>query len=392
MMLMRFFQWPWAIPLVVVLPLLGLLVFRLERHSRTQRLAKLGTRSMLTRLAPLGERLGPGRTARILGALALCGIAFAGPRWGLSGTVAHSNGVDVALAMDASLSMMAPDAPPSRLEAMKNVVRQLRAQSPNDRFAILGFAGHSYVLSPLTTDQGALDLYLTNLDPSVVGVAGTSVADAIKQATTLLSARRGDAGRAIVVLSDGESFEPIGDVTTEAKHAGEAGIRLITVGFGTPQGSTIPVRDPKTGAMTVKKDARGNVVITKYTPTVLQQAAQFATKGVFIPAEAPNKAELIRRALNEITPEVRGAQTGVDLALQFQWFAFAALVLIILDTVLILRPRRRQLTLVTTTAATTLAAACAPSLPQQARASHSTGRRTAQVAFSSTTLPPQGGK
>ena len=69
------------------------------------------------------------------------------------------------LALDASLSMMAQDERPSRLERMKEEVRRLRAVSPGDRMGVLAFAGRSYVLSPLTIDEGALDLFLDNLDP-----------------------------------------------------------------------------------------------------------------------------------------------------------------------------------------------------------------------------------
>jgi Ca-activated chloride channel family protein len=342
MVLTRFVEWPWALLLIGGLPLAALLVFRVERRSRAKRFAQLGTRAMLVRLAPLATRLGPGRTLRLTLALALCGVAFAGPRWGLTPTVTHSRGVDVVLAVDASQSMLAPDVPPSRLAAMKAVVQQLRAHAPTDRFALVAFAGHSYVLSPLTTDHGALDLYLTNLDPSTVGVGGTSVADAIRQATTLLSTRRGDAGRAIVVLSDGESFEPLAAVTAAAKQAGEAGIQLITVGIGTQHGAVIPVPAP-TGGMTVKKDAAGQVVITHYMPTVLQQAAQVAAHGVFIPATATDPATQIAQVLQGLTAQVRATASGVDLALQFQWFVGLAVLLVMLDTLLMLRVRRRRL-------------------------------------------------
>ena len=55
---------------------------------------------------------------------------------------------------------------------MKQEVRRLRALSPGDRVGLIVFAGRSYVLSPLTVDESALDLFLDNLDPSVVGQAG----------------------------------------------------------------------------------------------------------------------------------------------------------------------------------------------------------------------------
>jgi Ca-activated chloride channel family protein len=245
------------------------------------------------------------------------------------------------------------------LDNMKNVVRQLRAQSPNDRFALLAFAGHSYILSPLTTDQSALDLQLDNLTPATVGVAGTSLASAIKQATTLLSMRHGDASRAIILMSDGEDFESMAEMTAEAKRAGEAGITLISVGFGTTQGTTIPIQDPK-GGITMKKDQTGQTVVTHYSPSFLEQAAQASAHGAFIPAEAPNKAEQIRHIMNGIKTESRGADTGVDLAAQFQWFALMGLLLMLLDTFIVLRPRRRFLTVA---AAGLAATGCAEHAP-----------------------------
>ena len=95
----------------------------------------------------------------------------------------RSTGVDLVLAVDASLSMLATDERPNRLERVKQEIRRLRALSPGDRVGLLAFAGRSYVLSPITVDGGALDLFLDNLDPSVVGQAGSSLAQTITQGT-----------------------------------------------------------------------------------------------------------------------------------------------------------------------------------------------------------------
>ena len=98
-----------------------------------------------------------------------------------------------AWAIDASLSMMAPDERPSRLERVKQEVRRLRAMSQADRVALIAFAGRSYILTPLTGDDGAIELFLDNLDPSVVGQAGSSLARALRQGTELLLASDGSA-------------------------------------------------------------------------------------------------------------------------------------------------------------------------------------------------------
>lgn len=341
--MMRFVEWPLGLALFIILPALGFLIFNIERRSRAARLGKLGTRNMLVRLAPEGAPVGMWRIVRVTGALALCGFAFAGPRWGLGPQESHTGGADVVLALDASLSMMAPDVQPNRLENMKNVVRQLHTLSPNDRFAILAFAGHSYILTPLTSDPSAIDLYVDKLDPKTVGVAGSSIANALHQALGLVGNKK-ENDRAVIVMSDGESFEPIAAVKGEAKHIGDAGAALVTVGFGTVKGDSIPIID-STGKHTFKLDRVGGVVTTHYSPDYLNAAAQEA-HGTFIPADAPNKAEKIRKVLDGLKTSARATANGSDLLFQFEWFVIPALFLIAMDTILVLRPRRRQLAVV----------------------------------------------
>ena len=186
----RFIDWPWALGFIILLPVLGAIALVIGRRSRVRRLAMLGTRTMLARLAPIGTRRGAWHKVRIITALALLGAAIAGPRWGQENSTVNRSGADVVLALDASLSMTATDEQPSRLAKMKQVVRQLRALSPDDRFALIAFAGRSYILTPLTTDDGALALYLDTLDPTVVGEAGTSLTSALRQATALLNLDR----------------------------------------------------------------------------------------------------------------------------------------------------------------------------------------------------------
>ncbi len=147
---------------------------------------------MLARLVPPNAAVKPGwRAMRLALTAAFAGIAIAGPRWGVDRTIVPAEGVDIVLAVDASLSMMATDERPNRLEKVKQEIRRLRASSPSDRFALLAFAGRSYILTPLTVDDGALDLFLDNLDPSVLGQAGSSLARAIRQGTDLLVANQG---------------------------------------------------------------------------------------------------------------------------------------------------------------------------------------------------------
>lgn len=326
---MRIFDHAWMLPGALLLAALAAVLIRAGAARRRARLAQYGTESAIARLAPADAAQPPkARTWRLALATLCLGLAVAGPRWGRSEQTLQVEGVDVAIAMDLSLSMLADDERPSRLERMKQEVRRLRASSPGDRFALIGFAGRSYILSPLTSDDGAIDLFLDNLSPSIVGQAGSALAPPLRQGIDLLMASRGDADRALVVMSDGEAFDDREEALTLAAEAREAGIHVISVGFGTPGGAAIPIAGP-TGP-TTKRDENGEVVISRYDATLLGAVAQ-AAGGEFIPAEATDKGNRIRRVLSGLEASTREEALRLSRPLRFHWFAGVALLLLLLD-------------------------------------------------------------
>jgi Ca-activated chloride channel family protein len=326
----------WLVLAVVAPAVIAGLLFRRERDRR-RRLGRFGDPATVARLLSGGGPPSTGLRVLLLGGAALCAaIAMAGPRWGTERTAIRTSGADVAVAIDASLSMLAPDVPPNRLERAKEDVRRLRALAPGDRTALIAFAGRSYILTPLTIDDGAIALFLDDLDPSVVGQPGTSISRAIRQGTDLLLATPTAADRALIVMSDGEGFDGEADVRSAAAHAAEEGISLITVGYGTEQGSTIPLEAG--GVTSLKRDAAGDVVVTHYMPDLLLAAAE-AGHGTFIPATATDKAANIRRALSTLRVAQRAVEQGEDRSARFQLFLIAALALLGIDT-LVADPRR----------------------------------------------------
>ena len=337
---LKVFQTPFLLALAILLPIVAVTLLIFAERRKRARLAKLGTPEVVSRLMPSAALQSYALRAVCIGlAAASAGVAFAGPRWGSERTVVRSQGIDLVLALDASLSMMAADERPSRLERMKQEVRRLRALSRDDRIALIAFAGRSYILTPLTVDDGALSLFLDNLDPSVVGQAGSSVARAIRQGTALLTSSKTESDRAIVLMSDGESFEPETDVVEAAKRAKDAGISLVTVGFGTAEGSTIPIRQGD--VIVPKRDENNNVVVTRYHPEMLKAAAD-AADGTFIDATATDKAALIRRALATLRTQRRATQAGEEQTPRFQFFLIPAFLFLLLDTFLAERRGRRR--------------------------------------------------
>ena len=337
---MRFVEWPLALALAPLLAAAVVWLLIVAARKRRERLSRLGNPSVVARLVPPTAMRGAAGRALLLGAAALlAGIAFAGPRWGVERSIVSSSGVDVVLALDASLSMLATDERPSRLARVKQEARRLIAAARGDRIGLIAFAGRSYILTPLTVDRGALELFLDNLDPSVVGQAGSSLARTIRQGTELLKLSRSGADRALVIMSDGEAFEPAEEIVEAARLAREAGVALIVVGFGTTTGSTIPIAGPQgTG---LKRDENGQVVVSRYDPELLRAAAT-AADGVFIEAGATDKATRVRRALAGLKGVARAADAGRNQRPRFQLFLAPALLLVLLDTLLAERRGRRR--------------------------------------------------
>ena len=334
------FDFAWLLPLAVLLPVAAVWLLARADRDRRRRLARLGEMSVVSRLLPPNAmRSMKWRAARLSIAAGLIGIAVAGPRYGTEQTIIRARGIDLVFALDASLSMMGTDDRPNRLTRMKQEVRRLRAMSRGDRVGLIAFAGRSYVLSPLTVDAGALDLFLDNLDPSVVGQAGSSLARAIRMGTDLLLLTKSGADRALIVMSDGEAFEEQEEVVAEARRAGQQGISLVTVGFGTTAGSQIPIQEGN--GTTFKRDDQGQLVVTRYHPEFLQAAAQ-AANGTFIDAGQSDKATRVRAALASLRRQQRVASAGESKTPRYQWFLLPAVLLLALETLLAERRGRRK--------------------------------------------------
>ena len=349
MSILDYFDRVWFLGVAVVIAIGAALAVLLTYRRRRARLAKFGNPDIVSRLAPpMSPAVGRWR-AMLLGLAALlAGVAAAGPRWGVEQTVIRGEGIDMVLALDASLSMMANDVRPNRLERLKHEVRRLRSMSSGDRVGVIAFAGRSYILTPLTIDEGALDLYLENLDPSVVGQAGSALSRAIRQGTALLRSTQSGSDRALVIMSDGESHEPVEEITAAAQEAAEQGIHLVTVGFGTEGGGRIPERTAE--GQDYHRDQDGNIVTTRYSPDLLRAAAE-AAEGTFVDASETDKAGRIRSALSSLRTQRRAAAAGEERTPRFQLFLIPALLLVLLDTHLSERRARRRRTVGSATAA-----------------------------------------
>lgn len=336
----RWVDVPMLLLLVPVALGLALLAVLGGHARRLARLARFGTPTALRRLGPPGIAKRPrGRAWRLGVAAVALATALAGPRWGEGSALIDSEGIDVALALDVSLSMLAEDERPSRLERMKQEVRRFRAIAPGDRVALIAFAGRSYILAPLTSDDGALELFLDNLDPTIVGSAGSALAPPLRQGLDLLTVSQGGADRALIIMSDGEAFDDRAEAIAIAQEARDVGVHVVTVGFGTAGGAPIPLLE--SGGTDVKRDQDGAVVVTRYEEALLREVAE-AAAGTFIPAEATDKGTRMRRALADLESASREEQQRLSRPLRYQWLVALGAMLLLLDAWLVDGGRLRR--------------------------------------------------
>jgi Ca-activated chloride channel family protein len=328
----------WARPdllaLIVLLPIIVAVGVMMYARRRRRVADALGQQQLVRRLGAGDLRRFPVLRALLLTLAAAClGVAVAGPRWGTERVETRSRAFNLVLALDVSRSMLSRDVQPSRLEREKLLARQLLRELGSDRLGLVAFAGRSYVLSPLTTDHAALELFVDAADPDIVSQGGTSVAAALAQAADLA---RGDdrAGgdRAIVLVTDGEALEEEGDVIAAADRAAQLGVKVHAVGIGTPQGSPIPDRDPNTGrVLGYKRDENGDVVISRLDESLLKDIAR-RTHGTYVNLEEPGATAALLSTLRQMNrAPVQGGRSTQDKE-QFAWFAGAALLLLALDT------------------------------------------------------------
>ncbi|HUG42204.1 MAG TPA: VWA domain-containing protein [Longimicrobiales bacterium] len=295
--------------------------------------------------AALLERLGAGdlhrfpvvRVVLIAAAGASLGIAAAGPRWGLESVEERSSAADLVLALDVSKSMLARDVAPNRLERERVLARRLLRELGGDRIGLVAFAGRAYVLSPMTVDHGALQLYLDALDPDIVSQGGSSLASAVRQASDLARGPQ-DAGRgSVVLITDGEALEEEAPVLEAADRAARVGITIHTVGVGTPGGAPVPESDGDV-ARGYKRGPDGEIVVSRLNEELLREVAR-RTGGRYVRLDQGGATEAVLSALQGLDRTEGDARRRVREKARYGWFALLALLLLAADGIVAVRGR-----------------------------------------------------
>jgi Ca-activated chloride channel homolog len=231
-------------------------------------------RALLSQISPVRRRW---KAFLWLSTLALLIAALARPVWGIESELVRTEGVQVVLALDISRSMDAIDVAPSRLQRMQFDMLDLVEQLEGHDVAIVLFAGDAYVYMPLTYDVGAARIFLSAVATDMTSVQGTNISAAIESALSLFDARS-TAQRVIVLATDGENHEV--DPQSIAQYAAENQVIIHTIGYGTLNGSLIPVYDQFGNLYNYKTDRNNELVTSMLNDEVLRRVSQ-ASGGIY---------------------------------------------------------------------------------------------------------------
>ena len=325
-------EWLWGLLLI---PILIALFIRAEHRGR-RRLEEFVSARLLPRLAATVNR--PRRVLRF--ALQLVGfslalLSLAQPRWGYTFEDVKRKGLDLLIAIDTSRSMLSNDVQPNRLEQVKFAAQDLINELQGDRAGLIAFAGRAFLQAPLTVDYEAVMEAVNDLDTKTIPEGGTNISSAIALATQSFG-KSAIGNRALIVFTDGEELS--GDAVKAAKAAADAGVRIFTVGVGTPQGSLIPITGDS-GETAFVKDSAGQVVKSKLDEKRLREIAR-ATGGLYLHLE--NGPRTMQQIYNEGLAKMQAAEFDVRLSRRpierYEWPLSAALIALAFS--ILLRERR----------------------------------------------------
>lgn len=312
-------------------------MFLLAYYSRKRMLKKYGDLHLIKILSPDYSHIRKVLKLTILIAgISFLIIAIAQPQFGSKLEEVKSNGIELVIALDVSNSMLAEDISPNRLERAKMEISKLIDNLKGDKISIIVFAGDAYTQLPMTTDYGAVKLFLKTINPGIVPKQGTAIGSAIDLGINSFTPDS-ESGKAIIIITDGENHED--NAVASAQLAAEKGIIVHTLGMGTLKGAPIPL---KSGfqSKTYRKDREGNVIITQLNDKIMNEIAIAGGGEFHLASNASIGLKEILKKIQSMNKSTFEIQKFSEFDEVFQYFIAIALLFLIIETIILGRKNR----------------------------------------------------
>ena len=314
----------WLTALVV--PMLGLF-FGWAWRRRSERVAQFIHANLVEQLTlGLSVIRRKAKLILLLVVVLLLFLALARPKGGYELQKTETRSLDILVAVDTSRSMLATDQSPNRLERAKLAVLDLMRLAKRDRLGLIAFSGTAFLQCPLTIDRNAFIQNVNSLSTDIIPQGGTAISEAITEALRTFK-KEEDNHKVLVLMTDGEDHEA--GVTEAAEKANNIGMKIFTIGLGSPEGELIQLPNPQTGRLEFLKDESGNVVKSRLNETLLRKLST-DTGAFYLPLQGADTMERLYEAgLAGLTPNRVENQMTKRYIERYQWLLGLAVFLLL---------------------------------------------------------------
>lgn len=212
---------------------------------------------------------------------------------------------DIMIVFDISLSMLAEDISPSRIEVARNIVQNFISSRKEDRIGLIIFAWKPFISIPFSSDYRGISSIVSGLSPYLIrqdlpGLSGTNIGDALLLANMAYSGSQ-SASKSIVLLTDGRANIGI-DPTISAKESAEQGIQIYSIWVGSIKGWDLFYTDSN-GQKNYFYDASGNILQSDLDEPMMKNISQI-TQGKYFQWDNRIELEKVFSDIEKTIPNV----------------------------------------------------------------------------------------
>lgn len=258
-------------------------------------------------------------------ALSLLILAIARPQSRSSWKDTKTEGIDIVVSLDVSLSMLAKDFKPNRIEAAKTVLADFVDARPNDKIGLVVFGGNAFTQCPLTTDHKIIKNMLLDIEAGMLdqGTAvGLGLADGVARVKDSKSK-----SKVVILISDGTSNTGEIAPLTAAEIAKTFGVRVYCIGVGTKGKALQPVSMYPNGELVYDY---ADVDIDDKTMTEISNM----TGGKYFRATDRESLEKTYKEIDKMEKTIISEQSFTNKAEHFLPLAIAAAICLLLEFLL----------------------------------------------------------
>ncbi len=266
------------------------------------------------------------------------GLVVLQPKWQTSRDHYEKEGLEIVFVLDVSISMLAEDVKPNRLQRAKMEISHLVHRLEGDRVGLVVFAARAFSLLPYpTNDYERVFLRVLNMiNENYVRFVpyGTNIGNAFILAMNSFGTE--NTKKVMILLTDGEEQIITRSQVAEAVKLllERRDIAIYVVGIGDPKdASPIPKRDREGNISGYEITEEGETVYTKPNPAFLSEIAE-VVGGTYQHDATGNELRHIFEQVLEKHKNIVGIKKKTIIKDVYQYFVGSALALLALYFIL----------------------------------------------------------